>query len=244
MKSVRFIVAFVGFIQISAANALQFTADAVISAPGNVADTSSRLFYSQERMRKEFYYYGEPVIQILDASKQMSLMCFTEQRICYQNKSLEKINTGIESVDESPCDDDTSLQCELVGKEMLNDRDAIKWKITAQQGDQLLVSYLWLDSEYKIPVKQTLLDGSTVVLRWQASEMLGDRETEKWLQTITLSSGDKLESYQWYDKQLQISIRQTFPNGKSQELRNIKVEKLPDKLFTMPEGFIKKLVSK
>ena len=68
-------------------SALEFSAQAVMSTPGR-ADITTQLYYASGRMRKEFYYYGEPVIQILDANKHISLMCFTDQQLCYENKTI------------------------------------------------------------------------------------------------------------------------------------------------------------
>ncbi len=220
-------------------SAIQFSANAVMSTPGR-ADVSTHLYYSSGRIRKEFFYYGEPVIQILDANKHISLMCFTEQQLCYENKTLEEINIGIESAVTSPCKDNTALKCENLGEQLLNERKAIQWKIIASKGDKELVSFMWLDAELKIPVKQTLFNGALIELQWLGSEQLGNRETEKWLQRIKLADGETRESYQWFDKELKISIRESFPNGNSQELKHIVVENLPDKLFTMPAGYKKK----
>ena len=161
------------------ATAIEFSANAVMSTPGR-ADVTTQLYYSNGRMRKEFYYYGEPVIQILDANKQISLMCFTDQQLCYENQSLERINAGIESAVESPCDDNPKLSCENLGQHELNQRPAIQWKITATDKDEQLVSNLWLDAELRIPVKQTLVNGTNIELIWGSSEKLGNRQTEKW----------------------------------------------------------------
>jgi hypothetical protein len=226
----------------SHAQAIQFSANAVMSTPGR-ADVSTHLYYSSGRIRKEFFYYGEPVIQILDANKHISLMCFTDQQLCYENKTLEEINIGIESAMESPCEDNATLVCENLGEKVLNGRKAVEWKINASPSDEDMVSHLWLDAELGIPVKQTLFNGTTIELKWLGSEQLDTRQTEKWLQTIRLSNGEVLESHQWYDKELKISIREAFPNGNSQELKHIVVEKLPDKLFTIPVGYEKKIIS-
>jgi hypothetical protein len=106
-----------------------------------------------------------------------------------------------------------------------------------------MVSHLWLDAELGIPVKQTLFNGTTIELKWLGSEKLDTRDTEKWLQSIRLADGELLESYQWYDKELKISIREDFPNGNSRELKHIVVENLPDKLFTIPVGYDKKIIN-
>ena len=224
------------------AQAIQFSANAVMSTPGR-ADVSTHLYYSSGRIRKEFFYYGEPVIQILDANKHISLMCFTDQQLCYENKTLEEINIGIESAMESPCEANSSLVCENLGEKVLNGRKALEWRIIANPEEEKMVSHLWLDAELGIPVKQTLFNGTTIELKWLGSEELDSRETEKWLQTIRLANGEVLESHQWYDKELKISIREAFPNGNSQELKHIVVEKLPDKLFTIPVGYEKRTIN-
>lgn len=223
----------------SSAEAIQFSANAVMYTPGS-SDLSTQIYYSSGRMRKEFFYYGEPVVQILDANKHISLMCFSDQRICYENTSMEEINIGIESKIEKPCIDSKDVACENLGEHVINERKTVKWKIVTKVGDERKVSQLWLDKEFSIPVKQTLYNGASVELKWLGSEKLGDRDTEKWMQQIKLPDGEVKESYQWFDKELKISIREVFPNGNTQELKHIVVEKLPDTLFTIPTGFHKK----
>ena len=241
---VRLIVA-IGLVLISIASPLawsvQFSADAVMSSPGR-ADVSTHLNYSPGRIRKEFFYYGEPVIQILDADKQISLMCFTQQQLCYEHKSVAGITTGIENRVTKPCRAGEGLTCENLGEEKLNNRSVVKWKIATKQGDSEVVSTLWLDKELSIPVKQTLSNGATVELTWLGSEKLGNRDTEKWLQQIRLPDGRIQQSYQWFDKELKISIRELFESGESQELKHIVVENQPDNLFTIPVGFEKESI--
>jgi hypothetical protein len=237
------ILSFIFFISIGLLSApvaaQQFSASAVMSTPGR-ADVTTQLYYSPGRIRKEFYYYGEPVIQILDANKHVNLMCFNDQQLCYENPSLEQINIGIKSAISSPCKNNKALKCENLGKTELNKRPAIKWKIVAKDGDKELESYLWLDDELKIPVRQTMFNGTTVELEWLGSEKLNNRDTDKWRQVIKYPSGETQESYQWFDKELKIIIRETFPDGNIQELKHIVVENIPDKLFTIPVGFEKK----
>ncbi|MCP4075957.1 MAG: hypothetical protein GY744_07220 [Gammaproteobacteria bacterium] len=239
MKLSQLIVLFQLGILSTCADALQFTANAVMSTPGR-ADVSTYLYYSTGRIRKEFFYYGEPVIQILDANKHISLMCFTDQTLCYENKTLEEINIGIEKAITTPCENNSALSCENLGLVEINQRHAVKWKITAKEGESEKVSNLWLDKELNIPVKHTLFNGTIIELKWLGDEKLNNRETDKWAQTIKLANGETLESFQWFDKELKISIRETFPNGNSQELQHIVVKEIDNKLFSMPVGYEKK----
>ncbi len=221
--------------------ATQFSAHAVMSTPGS-SDLSTHIYYSPGRIRKEFYYYGEPVIQILDANKHVSLMCFAHQKLCYENTSQEEISIGIDAKIDKPCTESKDVACQNLGEHLVNNRKTIKWKIITKVGNQEQVSQLWLDKEFSIPIKQTLVNGASVELEWLGSEKLGNRETEKWIQQIKLPDGETKQSYQWFDKELKISIREAFPNGNSQELKQIVVENLPDTLFTMPTGFHKKTI--
>ena len=218
------------------AEALQFTASAVMSSPGGV-DVTTNLYYSTGRIRKEFFYYGEPVIQILDANRHISLMCFSKQKICYQNESDEQINIGIENTMSSPCEANPALVCENLGIEELNNRKATHWKVIATDGDKQRESSYWLDTELNLPIKQLLFNGTSIELKWQGDEMLNNRATNKWMQQIKLANGETVESFQWFDKELKISIKETFANGNSQELQHIIVKPLDDELFTMPAGF-------
>ena len=221
--------------------ALQFSANAVMSTPGR-ADVSTFLYYSNGRIRKEFYYYGEPVVQILDANQHKSLMCFTDQKLCYQNPSKEEINIGIENAMTAACKNNKSLKCENLGEVKLNQRKAIKWKVVAKKGKKQEVSYLWMDKELNIPIRQKLFNGTKIDLKWLGHEKFNDRDTDKWLQQIELPNGVKDESFQWFDRELKISIKESFPDGNSQELKNISVQKFSDQLFEKPSGYQLKVV--
>ena len=68
-------------------------------------------------------------------------------------------------------------------------------------------------------------------------QTLNGRPTERWQMTTTRPDGESLQSTQWYDPQLQISIREELPGGFFRELRNIQVAAQPDRLFTVPAGY-------
>ncbi len=224
----------------SLAGAIQFTATAVMSRPGQ-ADVSTQLAYSTGRIRKEFFYYGEPVIEIVDAHTDTSLMCFTEQQVCYESKSPTDIDIGIEKRLESPCDGaGKGVTCTRIGEEKINGRDTVKWKVVAKDGDKELVSWAWMDKALKIPIRQKLFNGTDIELEWLGSEKLDNRNTDRWRRRITYPDGRSEESTLWYDKELNIIIREDFANGGSRVLKHIVVENLPDKLFTIPAGYEKR----
>ncbi len=227
----------------TAVNAVQFSATAVMSAPGR-ADITSRIYFSPEKIRKEFFYYGEPVVQILNSKDKVSLMCFSDQKVCYENTLLEKIDVGISEAKANPCSGLKNISCERLGEELLNKRKTIKWKLSRKQGKTVYSSYVWMDAEINIPVKNLVNNKSSIQLIWQGNEKLGNRSTQKWLEIIALKDGETVKRKQWFDKELKTSIKQSYPNGSHQELKNIVVEKLNPQLFEIPLGFEKKTVKK
>jgi len=227
----------------SGALAVQFSATAVMSVPGQ-ADSSSHIYFSPEKIRKEFFYYGEPVVQILNSKDKSSLMCFSDQKVCYENTLLEKIDVGITESKANPCLGLKGFVCEKVSEELLNKRKTIKWKLSRKQGEKTISSYLWVDSEIHIPVKNLINKQSSLELVWQGNEKLGNRDTLKWLEIVALNNGELVKRQQWFDKELHISIKQLYPNGSLQELKDIVVEKLDHSLFEIPVGFKRKTVRK
>ncbi len=223
--------------------ALQFSANAVFSAPDR-ADVSTLFYYSTGKIRKEYYYYGEPAIQIIDTVKQIRLMCFTLQKACYETKSVERLDIERTKLSGSPCKDSQGLVCKNLGEEIINSRKAQKWELSAKttkentpDSDIKHASYIWIDVELNIAIKQVFQNSNIIELFWIGEELLDRRITYKWLQQIKLSSGEVQENHQWFDKELGISIKEAYPNGNIQELKNIEVIKLPDTLFDIPEGF-------
>jgi hypothetical protein len=63
------------------------------------------------------------------------------------------------------------------------------------------------------------------------------RQTEKWSMQITRADGQQMTSYQWYDPELKIAIREEMQGGFVRELKNIKVGKQDAKLFKVPSGY-------
>lgn len=234
---------FLLLLSITTVEAVQFSATAVMSAP-NMADSTSRIYFSPKKIRKEFFYYGEPVIQILDSVNKVSLMCFSDQQVCYQNALVEDIDIGLAEAKKNPCSANKKLHCENLGEEVLNKRKAVKWKLSSKnaEGEIIDSSYLWVDSEINIPVKNLLNNQTTLKLVWLGNEVLGERKTQKWHEVILNPNQPTEESQQWFDTELKISIKQSYPDGRVQELKNISVEAISDQQFQVPFGFTKKII--
>lgn len=223
--------------------AKDFTATAVMSAPGR-ADISSRIYVADGKIRKEFFYYGEPVIQILDSHNSISLMCFSEQMVCYENTLVETIENGLYVEDANPCAGKEGVTCVRESEVTLNKRKTFKWKLTTKQGEEEIHNFVWMDAELNIPVKN-LIDGSTSLeLVWMGDELVNDRQTQHWMEIKYTPAQLPVKRKQWFDKELKISIKDLYPNGSIQELKHIVISKLDPKLFEVPIGFEKKVVEK
>jgi len=217
--------------------AIDFIAEATMtSAEGQL--TTTRIYVGQQRLRKEFYYYGEAVIQILNPQEGRSWMCFRSQQVCYESRSDEQLPTELKAAGENPCANSTGLQCQQHGEEELNGRKAVKWSISTQSGEEAKPeSWIWLDQEWHIPVRQDYVNGVRMELIWRGEESVQGRVTDKWTQSITLANGLTQQKNQWFDRELGLSIREEFPNGSIQELSQIEVQDLSDALFSVPENF-------
>ena len=68
-------------------------------------------------------------------------------------------------------------------------------------------------------------------------ETLHGRATERWEMKTTPPDGESKQSTQWYDPELQIAIREELSGGYFRELRDIRVARQPDHLFTVPANY-------
>jgi hypothetical protein len=66
---------------------------------------------------------------------------------------------------------------------------------------------------------------------------LGGRQTEKWEIAMTGPDGQTVSTFEWYDPELEIAIKQEFPGGMVSEMTNIRVGPQPDQLFGIPAGY-------
>ena len=55
--------------------------------------------------------------------------------------------------------------------------------------------------------------------------------------TMTAPNQQPTRTFQWYDPELKLAVRQEFPGGGVSELKNIRVGKQPDDMFVVPAGY-------
>jgi hypothetical protein len=217
--------------------AAEFSARAVMTTADGV-DESADLFVSQGRMRKEYDYYGEPVVEILDSTRQTDWMCFRAQRTCFETRSLDTLQSGAERpFPENPCEHTKGLSCKQLGEEQVNGRTAIKWEVVGSFRGDRIVMHQWIDKQTNIPLKREMGEGVVIELTDQGDETIGGRRTTKWKVMTHYPDGREEVIFQWLDHELGIAIRQEIPGSGSQELRDIQVGTVPDRLFKTPEGY-------
>jgi hypothetical protein len=53
----------------------------------------------------------------------------------------------------------------------------------------------------------------------------------------TMPNQPETRTFQWFDPELDLAVRQEFPGGFVSELKNVSVGKQPDHLFSIPAGY-------
>jgi hypothetical protein len=70
-----------------------------------------------------------------------------------------------------------------------------------------------------------------------ANETLDGRAVEKWEMVATMPNQPETRTFQWFDPELELAVRQEYPGGFVSELKNVSVGKQPDHLFSIPAGY-------
>lgn len=220
---------------------VEFSAEAVQTGPQGQAMQQTMYLGAEGRVRMESSAQGQTVIQIIDpVTRKMYMMM--PARKTYMERTydgaaqLQHVTAGSNP---DPCAGVPGAKCKLLGKEEVNGRAAEKWELVQTNDGETYRILYWIDAERRMPLRQFLPDGSTSEMQLVGNEVMNGRQTEKWLMTMTKPGGDKMESAQWYDPELKISIREELPGGAYRELRNIRVEKQSPELFTVPAEFKK-----
>jgi hypothetical protein len=218
---------------------VEFSADVIQSMPQQES-RQGKLYVGNDQVRTDITVGGKTMIQIIDLKLQTAYMLDPEQKSYMERKAGPgEMNPGggAAAKDVNPCAGMQNLACRRIGVESINGRPAEKWELenTAQRQSGKMV--IWLDEERRIPVRQLLPDGATMEMRLVGREELNGRTTEKWEMKATRPGGQSSVTYQWFDPELNMNIREEQPGGFISELRNIRIGKQPADLFVVPPGF-------
>lgn len=211
-----------------------FSADAIQTGPHNQTN-AGKMYVGKGRVRTEVTKNGQSLVEIIDPVKNVALLLLPQKKV-YMERPLPELGMTMGDKDEgNPCKSLQGATCRSLGQEQVNGRNSDKWEITIENRHALQ----WNDAQHKFPVKREIDGFTTMELRFVSNEKLDGRNTEKWQSNITAQDGQRIESYQWYDPELNIAIRQEMPGGYTRTLKNIIIGQQPDSLFAVPEGYHK-----
>jgi len=222
------------------AGGAQFSADMVRHGPDGQA-TSGKMYVGDGRVRMEMSQQGKEVVRITDQNRGMEWILFPDQK-----KYLERGEgqgaakappAGPPSAEADPCAGVPGLTCRRVGVEDVGGRPAVKWEMSMSQQGETLTGSQWLDQERGIPLKSVMPNGQMMELKILGREQIDGRNVEKWEMTTSVPNQQPMQTFQWYDPELELAVREEFPGGYVSELKNIHVGPQPDDLFVVPAGY-------
>lgn len=218
--------------------AVEFSATAVQIAPGQ-PENQKKMYVSKGIVRTDSVFNNNTLIEIVNSKEQIRLFLIPNERIFLQQKSPGSLTSAVsgEISSTSPCAGMRDTSCEMLGKEMINNRQTEKWEFAEKQGDQMHLSLHWIDVERRMVVREFIPDGTLTELLPLENELIDGRHTEKWLWRSLTPDGKMESATQWYDPELKMSIREELPGGYIRELRDIKTGPQEKELFEIPDGY-------
>jgi hypothetical protein len=224
--------------RIQAAGA-EFSAEIVRRGPDGELNTG-KMFVGTGRSRMEMEQQGRQVIRIIDENRFMEWVLFPDEQSYLERGAPPGAQPAVPppepSAETSPCTI-PEMTCRRVGVEDVNGRPAVKWEMTLAQQGQSLTGAQWLDQERGIPLKSVAPNGQGMELKVLGEETVDGRTVEKWEMVTTAPNQQPTSTFQWYDPELKLSIREEFPGGYVNELKEIRVGPQADDLFTVPAGY-------
>lgn len=216
---------------------VEFSADTVESGPQGTP-RNGKLYVGTDQVRTEMDVNEQAIIQIIDLKRQQALMINPRQR-SYMRSNAGQGGTmsSVQQSDASPCAGMQNITCKQLGKEEINGRPAQKWEFIASVQGQSSAMLFWLDEQRMIPVRQMMPDGSSMNMRMVGKETVNGRSTEKWEMTAKGPDGNSMISYQWYDPEINMNIREEGAGGYTRDIKNIRIGPQPKELFSVPAGY-------
>lgn len=181
---------------------------------------------------------GQRIVRIVDNSNNVEWILYPDQQSYVEHRLPQTATAGAGQADDAnPCAAMPDANCENLGTETVSGRQAVKWKMTFSHQGKVYASTEWIDKERHMPLRSERADGSRSEMVFLGQDQLGGRPAEKWEMKSSQSGKAPESSYQWYDPQLDLAIREEFPGGFVRELVNIREGQQPESLFSVPAGF-------
>lgn len=217
----------------------QFSADMMRRGAGGQS-IAEKLIVGDGRMRTEIVHQGQQIIRISDENRGVEWVLFPEQRR-YTEQRLAPPDgkpPAKPSVDD-PCAGMPGLTCRKTGEERIAGRTAVVWEIVVEREGKVMKGTQWVDKERGLSfmLRQELPTGQKMERSFLGQEDLGGRQTEKWKIDMIRPDGQAVSTFEWYDPELELAIKQEFPDGMVSELSNIRVGAQPDQFFGIPAGY-------
>ena len=216
---------------------MEFSAEAVQIAPER-QPMKTQIYVSKQAVRTESDVNNQKYIEIVFPKEGRRVMLMPQQKAYMEQRGMpaeSPVMAGKKGV--SPCEGVPNTSCRKLGMEKISGRQAEKWEISTQRDGRTVRSLHWIDVERRTPLREMFSDGTIAELKILGKEEVNGRSTEKWQLTVTGSDSQSKQSLQWFDPALKIAIREELPGGYVRELKNIKVAKQPQDLFTIPAGY-------
>lgn len=218
---------------------IQFSAEAVQTVPQRPTHTM-RMFIGEHAVRTEYLMGEQWVAEIIMPEEKRRVLL-----IPHQGTYMEQVGDMVPQMqfsprhEASPCEGMEDVTCRAVGEDVISGRKAVKWVFTSNVKQKPTESLHWIDKERNLALREEFADGTVTELKLLANEKLESRDTEKWELLVTGKDGNKALSQQWYDPELQVTIREELPGGYVRELRNIKIGPQAATLFEVPADYQK-----
>jgi outer membrane lipoprotein-sorting protein len=241
MKTVFFLVSLFALPGLTNAHAFtqSFSAVAVQTAHG-MQTTRMKLYVLKDKsVRIEMNTpQGEIVQQYFNGTGLMRVIYPARKEYIEQKSPAPLTMPG--EVAMNPCDTLPGAKCENLGEENVNGKLASHWKITRHGPNQSqFIIEQWLDKDRGITLREKLPNGANINATMTGNENVNGRNTERWDVIMTSADGKTQTGTRWFDVELGITIRESFPNGSVRELQNVVVKEPAAELFQVPEGFNK-----
>lgn len=217
----------------------EFSAEMVQRGPEGEM-SSGKMYVGDGRMRSEMVHQGQDVVRITDEQRGVEWILFPEQKK-YMERQLGSAGAPAAGMKASPvvdpCAGMPGLTCRNLGEETVSGRPAEKWEIVATHQGQTMKSTQWIDKQRGVPLRQEMPNGQRTELKLVGEETVDGRPVEKWEMVATMPNQPSTSTFQWFDPELELAVRQEFPGGFVSELKSVSVGKQPDHLFSIPAGY-------
>ena len=201
--------------------------------------SSGSIAVGDGRTRTEMTHQGEQIVRISDESRGVDWILFPARKSYMEQPMRGPGGADAKPSADDPCAGMPGLTCRKTGEEVVSGRAALVWEIVATHQGKVMTGTQWIDKERgpAFMLKQQTPNGQTMERALEGPETLAGRQTEKWRIDMTGPDGQTMSTFEWYDPELEMSIKQEFPGGMVSEVKNIRLGPQPDHLFSIPAGY-------